>query len=357
MASKLHWRAMTNMAGIRVLGALLLGTLVLGCQAEGGGTHAAAQHPAHPTATAMTATKAAARTPPAIPVPPGPGPFASDRTDRELAATIAAAVQRAFTAPPGSRKLSRPPAGTWRDVGVPGGVIPADGEVFVSSWWKVPGQPQAVLKWLLAHEPRPWYGGGRGSFGPVGEPGDAQPAGQRPAGVYQEWSDDFENFHEPAVIGAAKLIMEEIRNGTGQTYTRVDSLVTWIIPRPPAERVPASARFVTIAAEPMPGTALPAGSPATVTNPAAVARIASLINGLYRAGQVCAPPPPTPDRIKLTFSAAPGGPPLATAEADLRGCRQVRFSAPGTSSLPLLIEVNDRLVPAILATAGLPWFS
>ena len=64
---------MTNMAGIRVLGALLLGTLVLACQAEGGGTHAAAQHPAHPTATAVTATKAAARTPPAIPVPPGPG--------------------------------------------------------------------------------------------------------------------------------------------------------------------------------------------------------------------------------------------------------------------------------------------
>jgi len=88
-----------------------------------------------------------------------------------------------------------------------------------------------------------------------------------------------------------------------------------------------------------------------------VARIASPINGLYRAGQICAPAPPIPDRIKLTFGAAPGGPPLATADADLRGCRQVRFSAPGASSLPLLIEVNDRLVPAILAAAGLPWFS
>jgi hypothetical protein len=352
MASKLHWRAMTTMA--RVLGALLLGPLVLACQGEGsGGTQAAAQHAAHPTATAVTAAKA----PPAVPVPPGPGPFAPDRTDRALAATIAAAVQRAFTPPPGSRKLSGPPAGTWRDVGVPGGVIPADGEVFVSSWWKVPGQPQAVLKWLLAHEPRPWYGGGRGSSGPVGEPGDAQPAGQLPADVYQEWSDTFENFHEPAVIGATQLIVEEIRNGAGQTYTRVDSVVTWIIPRPLAERVPASARVVTITAEPMPGTALPPGSPATVTSPAAVARIASLINGLYRAGEPCAPPPPAPDRIKLTFSAAPGGPLLATADADLRGCRQVRFSAPGSSSLPLLTEVNDRLVPAILAAAGLSWFS
>jgi hypothetical protein len=114
---------------------------------------------------------------------------------------------------------------------------------------------------------------------------------------------------------------------------------------------------VTITAEPVAGTAVPPGSPATVTDPAAVTRIASLIDGLYRAGPLCAPPPPTPDRIELTFRAAPGGPPLATADADLRGCRQVRFSVPGTSSLPLLAEVNDRLVPAILATAGLHWFS
>ncbi len=240
---------------------------------------------------------------------------------------------------------------------MPGGVISADGEVFVSSWWRVPGQPQAVLRWLNAHEPRPWYGGGAGSFGPVSEPGDGTPAGQRPADVYREWSDDFENFHAPAVIGAEALIVEEIQNGAGQTYTRVDSLVTWRTPRPPAERVPDGARVVTITAEPMDGTAVPQGSPATITDPATVARIASLINGLYRGNQLCAPPPPTPDRIELTFSAKPGGPPLATADADFRGCRQVRFSVPGASSLPLLAEVNDRLVPAILATAGLHWFS
>jgi hypothetical protein len=235
-------------------------------------------------------------------------------------------------------------------------VIPADGEVFVSSWWKVPGQPPAVLKWLQAHEPRPWYGGGHGSFGPVGEPGDAPPAGHRPADVYQEWSDDFENFHEPAVIGAAQLIVEEIQNGAGQTFTRVDSLVTWIAPRPAAERVPASAKVVTITAEPMAGTAVPQRSPVTVTNPATVARIASLINGLYRTRYACAPLPLTPDRIELTFRAAPGGLPLATADADSGGCDNVRFSVPGVSSLPPLAEASDGLVPAILAAAGLHWF-
>jgi hypothetical protein len=107
----------------------------------------------------------------------------------------------------------------------------------------------------------------------------------------------------------------------------------------------------------MAGAAAPQGSPATITDPATVARIASLINGLYRGGELCAPPPPTPDRIELTFGAKPGGPPLAIADADFRGCRQVRFSVPGASSLPLLAEVNDRLVPAILAAAGLHWFS
>jgi hypothetical protein len=44
-------------------------------------------------------------------------------------------------------------------------------------------------------------------------------------------------------------------------------------------------------------------------------------------------------------------------DADFRGCREVRFSVAGAPSLPLLAEVNDRLVPAILADAGLHWFS
>jgi hypothetical protein len=198
-----------------VAAALVVGTLTLGCQAAGGSTHAAARpaHPATAAAATKTVTKTATQAQPASPVPPGPGPFASDATDRKLATALAAAIQRAFTPPPGSRKLGGLPPGTWRDLGVPGGVISTDGEVFVSSWWQVPGQPQAVLKWLQAHEPRPWYGGGRGSFGPVAEPGDVTPAGQRPADVYTEWNDTFENFHAPAVIGAEQLIVEESRMG------------------------------------------------------------------------------------------------------------------------------------------------
>jgi hypothetical protein len=354
MARKLHLGVIRSATA-----ALVLATLALACQSEGSGTPTAAPHSPNQTASgaAAASTAAATKTQPASPVPPGPGPFASDATDRRLATSLAADIQRAFTPPPGSHKLSGPPPGTWRDVEVPGGVIPTEGEVFVSSWWKVPGQPQAVLKWLLAHEPRPWYGGGRGSFGPMAEPGDVTPSGQRPADVYRGWNDTFENFHGPAVIGAQQLIVEEIQNGIGQTYTRVDSVVTWFPPRPVAERVPASARVVTITAEPMAGTAVPPGSPVTVTDPAKVAQIASLINGLYRNVLPCAPPPPTPDRIKLDFSAKPGGPPLATADVDFRGCRQVSFSVPGTSSLPLLLEVNDRLVPAILSVAGLTWFS
>ena len=357
VTSKLHRPVLRNVTARMVLGALVLGTLALGCQAGGGGSGPtnATQHPHHPTTTATAA--AAQKTQPGSQAPPpGPGPFASDATDRALAVTLAAAVQRAFTPPRGSRKLSGPPPGTWRDLGAPGGK-PNDGEVFVSSWWQVPGQPTAVLKWLLAHEPRHWYRSGIGSFGPVGEPGDVTPDGQRPADVYQGWSDTFVNFRKPAVIDQEQLIVEEIRSGAGQTYARVDSLVTWIAPRPAAERVPASARVVTISAEPKAGTAVPRGSPATVTDPAAVARIAALVNGLYRTTSLCAPLPPTPDRITLTFRAAAGGPPLATADADAGGCGQVGFSVPGASSLPPLAEVNDGLVHAILAAAGLHWFS
>jgi hypothetical protein len=174
--------------------------------------------------------------------------------------------------------------------------------------------------------------------------------------VYQEWNDEFGKSHEPAVIAAAQLIVEEIQNGSGQVYTRVDSRVAWSPPRKLAERVPASAKVVTITAEPTSGVAVPPGSPATVANPASVARIASLIDGLYRTEGLCDMAPPLPYRFKLTFRATAGGPPLATAVADVDSCDQMQFSIPGVSPI-MLDEVNDRLVPAILADAGLHWSS
>jgi hypothetical protein len=208
--------------------------------------------------------------------------------------------------------------------------------------------------WLLTHEPRTWSGVSLHGFGPVGEPGDVRPAGHRPADVFQEWSDLFQTSRKPAVIVLAQLLVEEIQSGSGQVYTRVDSRVTWSPPRPLAERVPASAKVVTITAEPTGGAAVPRDSPATVTNPAAVARIAALIDGLYRTEGICNMAPPLAYRFKLTFSATAGGPPLATAVADVDSCAQMQFSIPRVSPI-MLDEASDRLVPDILAAAGLHW--
>jgi hypothetical protein len=340
------------------LAVLVPAVLALASLAGCAGSTSSAPHPVT-TATATVADTAesqptgTAKSQPASPGPAGPGPFAADATDRKLAASLAAAAQRVFPAPPGSRKLAGPPAGTWRDQGGAGSVVGAGGQVSDTSWWQVPGPPQAVLKWLFAHTPRGWYGGGQGSYGP---PSGAKPGARPPAGTYWSWNDSFENDHGPAVIGAQLLVVTEIENSAGQVYTRVDSLVAWIPPRSATERVPASAKVVTITAEPMAGTAMPPGSPVTVTDPATVARIAALVNGLYRSTSLCAPPVPS-DNIRLDFRAVAGGPSLATADVDFRGCGQVRFSVPGAAPLPLLAEVNGELVPTILSTAGLHWFA
>jgi hypothetical protein len=88
------------------------------------------------------------------------------------------------------------------------------------------------------------------------------------------------------------LIVSVAAGGAGITAMRVDADVTWLPPKPAAERIPAAAKVVTIT--PLPGTPLPGiGSaarapgaqhlwPVTITSPATVAGIAAVVDGLPR---------------------------------------------------------------------------
>jgi hypothetical protein len=307
---------------------------------------------------------------PASPVASASGPAAQaqNAADLKLATTTAAANLRAFIPPPGARRLAGPPVGTWRDVPVPGGQVAGTQSVISSltehsvldiSWWQVPGQPKAVLAWVLAHGPAGFRGNSVSSAGPMAVPGQRAPSStDKPANVYRTWTDFFARFSGPAVLDTQELLVVEIQNGLGQTYMQVDSLVSWIPPKPPLERVTSSARVVTINAVALNGgqPGRPVNyAPVTITDPAKVARIAATVNGLYRyAGQICAPLVGA-NGIKLEFRASPGGSVLATVVATDTGCQQIQFGIPGQPGLPNLGN-NGTFVSTVLSISGLAWY-
>jgi len=89
---------------------------------------------------AMAAGCAAART--------TTGPAASPGS-RERAVTDAAAILKAFVVPPGARRLPQAPDA----LKVPITTVVSTTLVDVVSFWRAPGQPQAVLAWEQAHLP------------------------------------------------------------------------------------------------------------------------------------------------------------------------------------------------------------
>jgi hypothetical protein len=293
---------------------------------------------------------------------------AQNAADLKLATTTAAAITRAFIPPPGARRLAGPPAGTWRDVPVPGGEIAGTQSAISSlaehlvrdvSWWQVPGQPKAVLAWVVAHGPAGFRGNSVGSAGPITVPGQLAPSStDKPANVYRTWTDFFGRSSGPAILDTQQLWVEELQNGLGQGYMQVDSVVSWIPPKPSVERVPGSARVATITAVALNGGqhGRPVNyAPVTVTDPAKVTRIAATVNGLYRyAGQICAPLVGA-NGIKLEFRASPAGPVLATVVASGTGCQQIQFGIPGQPRLPSLGN-NGTFVSTVLSISGLTWY-
>jgi hypothetical protein len=206
------------------------------------------------------------------------------------------------------------------------------------TWWRVPGQPQAVLSWEKAHLPGRFARSGSGTVGvpPV------------------TWSDEFTLPPVTGVLDWRELAVEAAAAGGGRTDLRVDAEVTWLPAKPAAERVPPEATAVTISAVPgfMVGAKVPA--PVTITDPAKVSRIASLVNGLslIRPGGFNCPM----DRgraVRLTFRASAEGPALAIVSAGLTGCEGVTFTAGGTRQ-PMLAG-GAALARQVLTIAGLSW--
>lgn len=289
--------------------------LVAACVVMAAGCAAARTTPGAVTAVSRTAP---ARTPPAA-------------TPRERAVADAAAILRAFVLPPGGQRLAKAP----EVLKFASATVASTSLVDDVSFWRAPGQPQAVLAWEQAHLPRRFTPGGESSGPPA-------------------WDSTFALAPVPGVLNDRDLVVEAAAAGNGQTLIRVDAQVSWQPVRPAAERVPAAARVVTITQ--LPGLARQPGrlpAPVTITGLAVVRRLAALADGLELSTIGDAPCPlPPGGGIRLTFLARAGGPQLAVAQGP-QACGTVQFSVGGKPQPAL--DITDSFIPQVLRLAGLHW--
>lgn len=315
---------LTALAGCAVLAVAGCGTVHAASETAGttAGAAAAASSPSHPAGS------------PPVASPPVLSP--KQRADADAASILAS-----FAAPPGAVRLSGAPAlpgGALRGpVSVPDTADLAD----VSSWWRVPGQPQAVLSWEKSHLPRQFSFSGTTTAGGGG-------------GTALMSADEFALPAVAGVLSSRAMLVTAASLGTGQTALRVDAQVIWVPGKPASERVPAAAKVVTVGMLPgmIAGTKLP--GPATITDPATVARIAALVNGL----PVVTPgtyhcPADLGRGLMLTFRATVGGPALAAVTAYTTGCGAASVSIGGKPQLGL--SGGAALAQQVLAVAGLHW--
>ena len=158
----------------------------------------------------------------------------------------------------------------------------------------------------------------------------------------------------PGVLTQRELVVLAVRD-RGQTAIRVDAQVVWLPARPAAERVPADAAVVTVTPvfgfNPNPRAGR-LDRAFTVTDPAKVARIVAVVNGLTRfpdGSFSC--PAEFGGQMRLTFATRPGGPVVARLTAEYGGCGVVSVRI-GGRDMPALSEYPRVRAAAAAAGAG-----
>ena len=275
----------------------------------------------------------------------GPRPTGS-ASPRQRAVADAARIMASFPRPPGAVRTGPIAALTQ-----PGARPITPDLASVTRWWRVPGRPQEVLAWVGAHLPP--------GFAPAGT-GTSTGNGSGPRSRSASWTSMFALPAVPGVLTQRELVVLAVRSGS-QTAIRVDAQVVWLPARPGAERVPPTARVLTV----IPVFGLNPDPRAerldrafTVTDPAQVARIAAVVNSLARfpAGAFSCPAD-SGGQMRLTFSARPGGPVLALLTPQYGGCGIVSVSI-GGRDMPALSEYPQSGPPLqqqVLAIAGVSW--
>jgi len=261
---------------------------------------------------------------------------------RQAATTTAAAILRAFVPPPGSTRQAAEPASARHSFDTTGRPEWAY-EVQATSWWLTSSQLGSLVNWETAHLPArsfTWAGSTSGDFpGPF--PVTAQFYAVRPV---------------PRGLVGQYLIVSVADLGGGTAAIRVDAEVGYQPARPAGEKVPATARVVTITGiygSSSPGATTPA--PTTITKVSVVRALAALVNGLpLYTGRVPVPCPLSLSSVlELTFRATATGRPLAVAQGPA-DCGDTLALTVAGKQWPLL-DASGPFSARVLRIAGLHW--
>jgi hypothetical protein len=280
--------------------------------------------------------------------PAGPQPGAARTSTARPASTIrpasprqravadAARIMASFPRPPGTVRIG-PVASLTQPFERPATPDLAS----VTRWWRVPGRPQAVLAWIRAHLLSGFTQDGTGTG-----PGT--------------WMNTFALPAVPGVLTERELVVLATAY-QGQTAIRVDAQVVWLPARPAAERITAGVTRITVT--PVFGfnrnpRAKRLDHAFTVTDPAKVARIVALVNGLTRFPDgTFSCPADFGGQMRLTFFTRPGRRAAARLIAEYAGCGIVSVRI-GGRDMPALSEYpqsGPRLPQQVLAIAGVSW--
>ena len=183
------------------------GSQVAGSPASAASSSAARSRPAQ---TASTAAQAA-------------GP-------RQRADADAARVVADFRRPPGAVRTGRIAVLDNPAVGIGTADVAT-----ATRWWRVPGQPRAVLSWISAHLPAGFTAAGSGSATIRNSSG----------ALVKAQGDAFALSPVPGVLPQRQLVVTAMPY-RGQTALRTDAQVAWLPARSAAERIPPGVGAVTV---------------------------------------------------------------------------------------------------------------
>jgi hypothetical protein len=266
-----------------------------------------------------------AAAPPATRSPARLTGVAATGTPRQRAAADAKAILSSFVPPPGAVHLASKPQ-------LPGGgamAMNSTAQVDVAGYWRVAGQPTALLAWEQAHISRS-YSRQDVLMGPV------------------SWDTVYSLPAIPGVLPEREMNVQAYDVGGGMSVIMADAMVSWQPPRPATEVVPASVRVVTIAAAgPWQGNP----RPVTIRAASVARRLAALVNSLPVATVGEDIPCPMGVGVTLTFSTH-GGPPVAVASGP-GACGAVYLTLHGRSE-PALQPPGSYLA-TVLKITGLHW--
>jgi hypothetical protein len=262
----------------------------------------------------------------AAPSQPTPTFARNERAARLDANRLLASLQL----PAGAIRLSAEPSGDrgWlKPLSAP---LPAGAHFDVHAWWQVPGNDDSTIEYVEEHPPAGAMQSATGS------------------GVDGQSSDRSVSFSWPAVPGVLRVRTLTVTATSLQgnvTGVLAEAASDWIVPRPAGEKIPAGVHEIEITGAKLNG---PTTVSLSVTNPATVRRIVSLIDAMPVAQPITIACPIALAAgarvITLTFRAHAGSRVLAYATyTDYRPltapsgqCTPVYFSIRGRPQDPLI---------------------